>query len=119
MSGNISEYRTNKYTPLSPTLPPTYSPTYPPVPHYLADKEGIGSVIMFSVHHAIGDGMSLVAVSRRVAESLGGGEVGQVGAGVGAALDAASRTRRNLGSWMKFSFAEVSKERIEYERKKR
>lgn len=71
------------------------------------DKEGIGSVIMFSVHHAIGDGMSLVAVSRRVAESLGGGEVGQVGAGVGAALDAASRTRRNLGSWMKFSFAEI------------
>ncbi|CAN0197483.1 unnamed protein product [Pylaiella littoralis] len=72
------------------------------------EEAGFGTVLVFRVHHSLGDGMSMVAVSRSVLEAAGGGEVGMSFSGCrdgSTAADAVVKpTNRGLSS---FSTAKI------------
>ncbi|CAN0197355.1 unnamed protein product [Pylaiella littoralis] len=67
-----------------------------------AEEAGFGTVLAFRVHHTLGDGMSMVHVSRSVLEAAGGGEARMSlsgGGGTSAADAVVKPANRGLSSF--------------------
>lgn len=91
--------------------PPNLHPSSPLHDIYFPSTAGFGTVLALRVHHSLGDGMSLVAVSRSVLEAAGGGKLGMGlsasggnGGGSSAADAVVKPANRGLSS---FSMAKV------------